>query len=95
MIILCAVILCAQAGIRTDLSSLYEVFGNSSSPAINFIRSRVGRMSERWVQAGLRMGKSSNTTVSPQMRVRSGKGTLPSINIIYVPILKFFCEVSV
>lgn len=58
-----------QAEIRTTLSPLYEVLSNNSGPAINFVRSRVERMSERWTRAGLRMRQSSNKTGSTQMRV--------------------------
>lgn len=58
-----------QAGIRTSLSPLYEAISNTSSPAVKFIRSRVERMSERWIQAGLKMRQSRNKTVSTQMRV--------------------------
>uniref|UniRef100_A0A668S8U9 alpha-1,6-mannosyl-glycoprotein 6-beta-N-acetylglucosaminyltransferase n=1 Tax=Oreochromis aureus TaxID=47969 RepID=A0A668S8U9_OREAU len=46
-----------------------KAISNNSSPAIKFIRSRVEKMSERWIQAGLRMKESSNNTVSTQMRV--------------------------
>uniref|UniRef100_A0A665V3Z6 alpha-1,6-mannosyl-glycoprotein 6-beta-N-acetylglucosaminyltransferase n=1 Tax=Echeneis naucrates TaxID=173247 RepID=A0A665V3Z6_ECHNA len=61
---------CTQAEIRTSLSQLYEVIGNNSGAAINFILSRVQRMSERWIQAGLRMRQRGNKTVFNQMRVR-------------------------
>ncbi|XP_047464381.1 alpha-1,6-mannosylglycoprotein 6-beta-N-acetylglucosaminyltransferase B-like [Mugil cephalus] len=65
-----------KAEVRRTLSSLYEAISNSSSPAIKFIRSRVERMSERWIQAGLRMRQSSNMTVSGQMRVLLYPGAL-------------------
>ncbi|KAE8284317.1 Alpha-1,6-mannosylglycoprotein 6-beta-N-acetylglucosaminyltransferase B [Larimichthys crocea] len=65
-----------KAEIRTTLSPLYEVISNSSGPAINFIRSRVERMSERWIQAGLRMRQRSNKTVSTLMRVLLYPGAL-------------------
>ncbi|XP_070847125.1 alpha-1,6-mannosylglycoprotein 6-beta-N-acetylglucosaminyltransferase B-like [Chaetodon trifascialis] len=65
-----------KAEIRTTLSPLYEVISNSSSPAINFIRSRVERMSERWIQAGVRMRRSSNKTGLTQMRVLLYPGAL-------------------
>ncbi|XP_035521951.1 alpha-1,6-mannosylglycoprotein 6-beta-N-acetylglucosaminyltransferase B-like [Morone saxatilis] len=65
-----------KAEIRTTLSPLYEVISNNSGPAINFIRSRVERMSERWIQAGLRMRQSSNKTISTQMRVLLYPGAL-------------------
>uniref|UniRef100_A0A3B4XBF0 alpha-1,6-mannosyl-glycoprotein 6-beta-N-acetylglucosaminyltransferase n=2 Tax=Seriola lalandi dorsalis TaxID=1841481 RepID=A0A3B4XBF0_SERLL len=65
-----------KAEIRTSLSQLYEVIGNNSGPAIDFIRSRVDRMSEQWIQAGLRMGHNSNKTVSNQMRVLLYPGAL-------------------
>uniref|UniRef100_A0A665V2U8 alpha-1,6-mannosyl-glycoprotein 6-beta-N-acetylglucosaminyltransferase n=1 Tax=Echeneis naucrates TaxID=173247 RepID=A0A665V2U8_ECHNA len=52
-----------SAEIRTSLSQLYEVIGNNSGAAINFILSRVQRMSERWIQAGLRMRQRGNKTV--------------------------------
>lgn len=59
-----------QAEIRTTLSPLYQAISNNSGPAMNFIRSRVERMSERWIQAGLRMRERSNKTVSSKMRVK-------------------------
>ncbi|XP_049419527.1 alpha-1,6-mannosylglycoprotein 6-beta-N-acetylglucosaminyltransferase B-like [Epinephelus fuscoguttatus] len=65
-----------KAEIHTTLSPLYEVISNSSGPAVNFIRSRVERMSERWIQAALRMRQSSNRTVSTQMRVLLYPGAL-------------------
>ncbi|XP_042253867.1 alpha-1,6-mannosylglycoprotein 6-beta-N-acetylglucosaminyltransferase B-like [Thunnus maccoyii] len=65
-----------KAEIRTTLSPLYEAISNNSSPAIRFIRSRVERMSERWIHAGLRMRQSSNKTVSSQMRVLLYPGAL-------------------
>ncbi|XP_069547628.1 alpha-1,6-mannosylglycoprotein 6-beta-N-acetylglucosaminyltransferase B-like [Brachyistius frenatus] len=65
-----------KAGIRATLSPLYEVISNVSSPAMKFIWSRVERMSERWIQAGLRMKQSGNTTVSSQMRVLLYPGAL-------------------
>lgn len=58
-----------QAEVRTSLSPLYEVISSSSGPAVDFIRSRVGRMSERWTRAALRMRQSSNETFPTQMRV--------------------------
>ncbi|CAB1443961.1 unnamed protein product [Pleuronectes platessa] len=62
-----------KAAIRTSLSQLYEVIGNSSSgPALNFIRSRVERMSERWTQAGVRMRQSSNRTVASRVLLYPG-----------------------
>lgn len=60
---------CTQAEIRTSLSQLFEDIGNNSGPALNFIRSRVERMSEQWIQAGGRLMRSSNKTLSSQMRV--------------------------
>ncbi|XP_076616798.1 alpha-1,6-mannosylglycoprotein 6-beta-N-acetylglucosaminyltransferase B-like [Chaetodon auriga] len=65
-----------KAEIRTTLSPLYEVISNSSGPAINFIRSRVERTSERWIQAGVRMRRSSNKTGLTQMRVLLYPGAL-------------------
>ncbi|XP_028286205.1 alpha-1,6-mannosylglycoprotein 6-beta-N-acetylglucosaminyltransferase B-like [Parambassis ranga] len=65
-----------KTGIRTSLSSLYEAISNTSSPAVKFIRTRVERMSERWIQAGLKMRQSSNKTVSTQMRVLLYPGAL-------------------
>ncbi|XP_040885175.1 alpha-1,6-mannosylglycoprotein 6-beta-N-acetylglucosaminyltransferase B-like [Toxotes jaculatrix] len=65
-----------KAEIRTSLSPLYEVISNNSGPAMNFIQSRVERMSERWIQAGLRMKQRSNKTVSSQMRVLLYPGAL-------------------
>ncbi|XP_039472504.1 alpha-1,6-mannosylglycoprotein 6-beta-N-acetylglucosaminyltransferase B-like [Oreochromis aureus] len=62
--------------IRKSLLPLYEAISNNSSPAIKFIRSRVEKMSERWIQAGLRMKESSNNTVSTQMRVLLYPGAL-------------------
>ncbi|XP_045924768.1 alpha-1,6-mannosylglycoprotein 6-beta-N-acetylglucosaminyltransferase B-like isoform X3 [Micropterus dolomieu] len=65
-----------KAEIRTTLSPLYEIISNNSGPAINFIRSRVERMSERWKRAGLRMRQSNNKTMSTQMRVLLYPGAL-------------------
>uniref|UniRef100_A0A3P8PE75 alpha-1,6-mannosyl-glycoprotein 6-beta-N-acetylglucosaminyltransferase n=1 Tax=Astatotilapia calliptera TaxID=8154 RepID=A0A3P8PE75_ASTCA len=53
-----------------------QAISNNSSPAMKFIRSRVEKMSERWIQAGLRMKESSNNTVSTQMRVLLYPGAL-------------------
>uniref|UniRef100_A0A3B5AK32 alpha-1,6-mannosyl-glycoprotein 6-beta-N-acetylglucosaminyltransferase n=1 Tax=Stegastes partitus TaxID=144197 RepID=A0A3B5AK32_9TELE len=47
-----------QAEIRKTLRPLFEATSNDSGSAMKFIRSRVERMSERWIQAGLRMNKS-------------------------------------
>uniref|UniRef100_A0A667XLT9 alpha-1,6-mannosyl-glycoprotein 6-beta-N-acetylglucosaminyltransferase n=1 Tax=Myripristis murdjan TaxID=586833 RepID=A0A667XLT9_9TELE len=38
--------------------SLYEMTSSNSGPAVRFMRSRVERMSEQWIQAGLRMRQS-------------------------------------
>ncbi|XP_041828923.1 alpha-1,6-mannosylglycoprotein 6-beta-N-acetylglucosaminyltransferase B-like isoform X2 [Melanotaenia boesemani] len=65
-----------KTDVRETLSPLYEVIGNSSSPAIKFIRSRVERMSARWIEAGLRMKQSSSNTVSKQMKVLLYPGAL-------------------
>ncbi|KAG7227783.1 hypothetical protein INR49_013577, partial [Caranx melampygus] len=65
-----------KAEIQTSLSQLYEVIGNNSGPAVDFIRSRVERMSEQWIQAGVRMRQSSNKTLSNQMRVLLYPGAL-------------------
>ncbi|XP_026034518.1 alpha-1,6-mannosylglycoprotein 6-beta-N-acetylglucosaminyltransferase B-like isoform X3 [Astatotilapia calliptera] len=65
-----------KAEIRKSLLPLYEAISNNSSPAMKFIRSRVEKMSERWIQAGLRMKESSNNTVSTQMRVLLYPGAL-------------------
>ncbi|KAF0025335.1 hypothetical protein F2P81_022216 [Scophthalmus maximus] len=65
-----------KAEIRTSLSQLFEAIGNNSGPALNFIRSRVERMSEQWIQAGGRLMRSSNKTLSSQMRVLLYPGTL-------------------
>ncbi|KAF3704509.1 Alpha-1,6-mannosylglycoprotein 6-beta-N-acetylglucosaminyltransferase B [Channa argus] len=65
-----------RAEIRTTLSQLYEIISNKSSPAMRFIRSRVERMSQWWIQAGLRMRQSSNKTSLTQMRVLLYPGAL-------------------
>ncbi|KAM3591924.1 uncharacterized protein V6R79_009561 [Siganus canaliculatus] len=64
-----------EAVIRTTLGPLYEVIKNNSGPAVNFIRSRVERMSEQWIQAGLKMTQG-NKTASTQMRVLLYPGAL-------------------
>ncbi|XP_042364188.1 alpha-1,6-mannosylglycoprotein 6-beta-N-acetylglucosaminyltransferase B-like [Plectropomus leopardus] len=64
-----------QAEIRTTLSPLYEVISRSG-PALNFIQSRIERMSERWIHAAVRMRQSSNKTLSTQMRVLLYPGAL-------------------
>lgn len=58
-----------QASIRDTLSPLYDVMNNSSSPAVRFMRSRVERMSDRWIWAGKRMKQDRKQTVTPQMKV--------------------------
>ncbi|XP_068162098.1 alpha-1,6-mannosylglycoprotein 6-beta-N-acetylglucosaminyltransferase B-like [Antennarius striatus] len=65
-----------RAEIRTTLNPLYEAIYNSSGPAVNFIRSRVERMSDQWIQAGMRMMRSSNKTTLTQMRVLLYPGAL-------------------
>ncbi|KAM9425869.1 alpha-1,6-mannosylglycoprotein 6-beta-N-acetylglucosaminyltransferase B-like [Pholidichthys leucotaenia] len=65
-----------KAQLRITLSPLYAAIGNNSSPAIKFIHSRVERMSEQWIQAGLMMKQSSNKTASTQMRVLLYPGAL-------------------
>ncbi|KAM9837962.1 alpha-1,6-mannosylglycoprotein 6-beta-N-acetylglucosaminyltransferase B-like [Aulostomus maculatus] len=65
-----------KAEIRATLRPLYEVIGNNSSAAIRFIWSRVERMSERWIQAGVTLKQSSNRTVLPQMKVLLYPGAL-------------------
>ncbi|CAG04333.1 unnamed protein product, partial [Tetraodon nigroviridis] len=62
-----------KSEIRTNLRPLYEDLGNSSSPTVDFIRSRVKRMSVRWIQAGLRMKQKVNNMDSKRMRVHSFK----------------------
>uniref|UniRef100_A0A3Q2NQI3 alpha-1,6-mannosyl-glycoprotein 6-beta-N-acetylglucosaminyltransferase n=1 Tax=Fundulus heteroclitus TaxID=8078 RepID=A0A3Q2NQI3_FUNHE len=47
-----------------------------SSAAVKFIRSRVERMSERWIWAGRRMKTSRNHTATPQMKVLLYLGAL-------------------
>ncbi|XP_035985570.1 alpha-1,6-mannosylglycoprotein 6-beta-N-acetylglucosaminyltransferase B [Fundulus heteroclitus] len=66
-----------KAFIRGTLSPLYEVISSSSSSAaVKFIRSRVERMSERWIWAGRRMKTSRNHTATPQMKVLLYLGAL-------------------
>ncbi|XP_028990926.1 alpha-1,6-mannosylglycoprotein 6-beta-N-acetylglucosaminyltransferase B-like [Betta splendens] len=65
-----------KAEIRTSLSHLYESIRNTSGPAMRFIRSRVERMSERWIQAGLKMRQSNRTAPLTQMRVLLYPGAL-------------------
>lgn len=60
-----------QAEIRATLSPLYQAIGNHTSPAINFIRTRVESTSERWIRAGLKMRGSSNKTIPNRMRVKA------------------------
>uniref|UniRef100_H2LSD8 alpha-1,6-mannosyl-glycoprotein 6-beta-N-acetylglucosaminyltransferase n=2 Tax=Oryzias latipes TaxID=8090 RepID=H2LSD8_ORYLA len=64
------------AHIRDSLSSLYEELSNSSSLAIKFIRSRVERMSERWIKAGLRMKQNGSDTGSAELKVLLYPGAL-------------------
>ncbi|KAM4624498.1 alpha-1,6-mannosylglycoprotein 6-beta-N-acetylglucosaminyltransferase B-like [Polymixia lowei] len=61
---------------RTSLSPLYDAISRSRGPAVEFIRSRVERMSDLWTQAGLRMRMKSNTTASRQMKVLLYPGVL-------------------
>ncbi|XP_034563930.1 alpha-1,6-mannosylglycoprotein 6-beta-N-acetylglucosaminyltransferase B-like [Notolabrus celidotus] len=65
-----------KAEIRTTLTPLYEVIGNTTGPAMDFIRSRVQRMSEQWIQAGLKMRQSRNMTKINQLRVLLYPGAL-------------------
>ncbi|KAM9716824.1 alpha-1,6-mannosylglycoprotein 6-beta-N-acetylglucosaminyltransferase B-like [Menidia menidia] len=65
-----------KADMRVTLSSLYEVIGNSSSPAVTFIKSRVRRMSAHWIKAGLRIKQSSNNTASTKLKVLLYPGAL-------------------
>ncbi|XP_056873665.1 alpha-1,6-mannosylglycoprotein 6-beta-N-acetylglucosaminyltransferase B-like isoform X1 [Takifugu flavidus] len=65
-----------KAEIRTTLSRLYEDLSNSNSPAVNFIHSRVQRMSARWIRAGLRMKQRVSSVGSNQMRVLLYPGAL-------------------
>lgn len=58
-----------QTEIRTNLSPLYEELSNSSSPTVDFIHSRVARMSDRWIRAGLRIRQRVNSMDSNRMRV--------------------------
>lgn len=66
-------IIIQQTEIRTHLSPLFEDLSNSSSPTVDFIHSRVERMSDQWIQAGLRMKQRVNNTDSKRMRVQSLK----------------------
>ncbi|XP_060884626.1 alpha-1,6-mannosylglycoprotein 6-beta-N-acetylglucosaminyltransferase B-like [Labrus mixtus] len=65
-----------RAETRTTLAPLYALLRNSTGPAMNFIRSRVERMSDRWIQAGLWMRQGRNKTVTGQMRVLLYTGAL-------------------
>ncbi|XP_034049796.1 alpha-1,6-mannosylglycoprotein 6-beta-N-acetylglucosaminyltransferase B-like [Thalassophryne amazonica] len=65
-----------KAEIRTTLSPLYDIMSNSASPAIKFMRSRVERMSEQWIQAALRMRPNNKMAGSPPMRVLLYPGAL-------------------
>ncbi|XP_055006293.1 alpha-1,6-mannosylglycoprotein 6-beta-N-acetylglucosaminyltransferase B-like [Boleophthalmus pectinirostris] len=62
--------------IRTSLAPLYESITNISSPGLRFIRSRVQRMEQRWIHAGLSMNQRSNITVSKKLMVLLYPGTL-------------------
>ncbi|XP_075890546.1 alpha-1,6-mannosylglycoprotein 6-beta-N-acetylglucosaminyltransferase B-like [Nelusetta ayraudi] len=65
-----------KAEIRATLSPLYQAIGNHTSPAMNFIRTRVESTSERWIRAGLKMRGSSNKTIPNRMRVLLYPGAL-------------------
>ncbi|XP_077407193.1 alpha-1,6-mannosylglycoprotein 6-beta-N-acetylglucosaminyltransferase B-like [Vanacampus margaritifer] len=65
-----------KAAIRTTMSSLYEVLGNISGPAIRFMRSRVEMMSECWRRAALMMRQHSNNTHTALMKVLLYPGAL-------------------
>ncbi|CAJ1080913.1 alpha-1%2C6-mannosylglycoprotein 6-beta-N-acetylglucosaminyltransferase B-like [Xyrichtys novacula] len=65
-----------KSEIRTTLTPLYEVFSNASGSAIDFIRTRVERMSDRWIQAGQGMRQSRNRTVMNQLKVLLYPGAL-------------------
>lgn len=58
-----------QTEIRTNLSPLYEDLSNSSSPTVDFMHSRVKRMSDQWIKAGQRMKQRVNNMDSKRMRV--------------------------
>ncbi|XP_074519713.1 alpha-1,6-mannosylglycoprotein 6-beta-N-acetylglucosaminyltransferase B-like isoform X2 [Halichoeres trimaculatus] len=66
----------AKAEVRTSLTPLFEVISNTSGPAVDFIRTRVQRMSDQWVQAGVKMRQSRNRTQTNQLRVLLYPGAL-------------------
>ncbi|KAM6897489.1 alpha-1,6-mannosylglycoprotein 6-beta-N-acetylglucosaminyltransferase B-like [Xenentodon cancila] len=65
-----------KTDIRETLNPLYDVISNSSSLAVKFIRSRVERMSQQWIEAGLRLKQSDRNTGSTQMKVLLYPGAL-------------------
>ncbi|XP_024140082.1 alpha-1,6-mannosylglycoprotein 6-beta-N-acetylglucosaminyltransferase B isoform X2 [Oryzias melastigma] len=65
-----------KARIRDSLSSLYKSLTNSSSLAIKFIRSRVERMSDRWIKAGRSMKQNGSDADSTEMKVLLYPGAL-------------------
>ncbi|XP_061564375.1 alpha-1,6-mannosylglycoprotein 6-beta-N-acetylglucosaminyltransferase B-like [Cololabis saira] len=65
-----------KTDIRESLDPVYDAINNSSSLAVKFIRSRMERMSQRWIEAGLRLKQSDNNTGSTQMKVLLYPGAL-------------------
>ncbi|KAK7919715.1 hypothetical protein WMY93_010999 [Mugilogobius chulae] len=65
-----------KAEVRNSLALLYESIQNSSSPGLHFVQSRVQRMEQTWIQAGVNLSQRSNITISKKLRVLLYPGTL-------------------
>ncbi|MFT7814875.1 alpha-1,6-mannosylglycoprotein 6-beta-N-acetylglucosaminyltransferase B-like [Arapaima gigas] len=66
-----------QVIIRTDMGPLYEMMrGRSSSPAVQFMQSRIERLAGRWTIAGEKMKEKTSQRPSTQLRVLLYPGVL-------------------
>ncbi|XP_069036807.1 alpha-1,6-mannosylglycoprotein 6-beta-N-acetylglucosaminyltransferase B-like isoform X2 [Lepisosteus oculatus] len=65
-----------EALIRTDLTSLFEVIGNSRGPAVRFMLSRIKRLSRRWAKAGEKIRQKIGHRPQQQLRVLLYPGVL-------------------
>ncbi|XP_056153597.1 alpha-1,6-mannosylglycoprotein 6-beta-N-acetylglucosaminyltransferase B-like [Lampris incognitus] len=68
-----------KAEIGMSLNLFYETINHNVGPAVEFIRSRVERMSERWSEAGRRMRRKRNSTAASQMKVLLYPGVLAGV----------------
>ncbi|KPP61217.1 alpha-1,6-mannosylglycoprotein 6-beta-N-acetylglucosaminyltransferase B-like [Scleropages formosus] len=65
-----------QAVIQNDLGPLYELMRDDSSPAVQFMKSRIERLASRWTIAGERMRQKVALRTPSQLRVLLYPGVL-------------------